>query len=155
MKAVKSTKGILLEPKPAVLIGEFGDSAITIKVKAWVDSKSGWIKIKSNLTLAIKKLFDEHNVTIPWPIRTVVEDKDQNYTEKLLQDAIVEEVAAQPGAPEAAVTATTQVAPVPQGVPVMAEGTPQVMAQAQVAQPVTVPIEETQDQGLKPLNEQR
>ncbi len=159
MKAIKTTEGVLVEPKPAVLISDFGDSAITIKLKAWVDSKGGWIKIKSNLVLNVKKLFDEHNITIPWPIRTSVQDKDQDYTEKPLVEPVATEEEVAPPVPEAPVQpgATTTAAQVATpAAPATPAVTPQVTAQAQVAaQPVPVPTADAQDQGLKPLNEQR
>lgn len=86
MSAIKKTKGILVEPKPAVVVSEFAESSINLKVKAWVESRSGWIKIKSNLVQNIKKELDEYGITIPWPIRTVVYDKDQETVEKIMEE---------------------------------------------------------------------
>ena len=61
----------------------------------------------------LKVMFNEHNITIPWPIRTIVQDKEQNYTEKTFS----EEVAKEPKTPQ--VTATMQVQP--EAVPVKAD----------------------------------
>jgi small conductance mechanosensitive channel len=74
--AIKSTSGILVEPKPVVIVKGFGDSSIDLAVRAWVESRGGWLKIKSNLTMNIKSHFDKADINIPFPIRTVVFDKD-------------------------------------------------------------------------------
>lgn len=86
MSVLKSTKGVLLEPKPAVLISEFAESSINIKMKAWVSSTGGWIKIKSNLAKNLKKKFDEYGIVIPWPIRTISYDKDSQISEKMFEE---------------------------------------------------------------------
>lgn len=88
MKAVKETHGILQEPKSAVLIDQFAESSINLKIRAWVDSKGGWVKVKSDLVLNIKKEFDAHGIVIPWPIRTIAYDKDAEHNEKMLEEAI-------------------------------------------------------------------
>lgn len=74
--ALKNTKGILIEPKPAVLVEAFSDSSINLKVRGWVESRGGWLKIKSDLAIQIKKEFDKVMIGIPFPIRTIVYDKD-------------------------------------------------------------------------------
>lgn len=75
--ALKKTEGVLIEPKPVVLVMEFSDSSINLVVRAWVESKGGWLKIKSDLAMNIKKEFDASGINIPFPIRTIVYDKDQ------------------------------------------------------------------------------
>lgn len=102
MHAMKTTKGILLEPKPAVLLSDFGESSIDLKLRAWVDSKGGWVKIKSELILNIKKEFDNYGVTIPWPIRTIAYDKDNTAVERIMPEA--------PKAVEAPITAPAPLA---------------------------------------------
>lgn len=74
--AIKNTSGVLIEPKPVVIVKGFGDSAINLAVRAWVESRGGWLNIKSNLAMNIKSQFDNVGITIPFPIRTVVFDKD-------------------------------------------------------------------------------
>ena len=86
MKALKETKGVLNAPKPAVLVSKFGESSIELKVRAWVESRGGWLKVKSDLVLEIKKQFDAYGITIPWPIRTVAYDKDQEKVEKIMEE---------------------------------------------------------------------
>jgi small-conductance mechanosensitive channel len=76
-KALSMTTGVLVEPKPVVLVKEFSDSSINLLVRAWVESRGGWLSVKSDLTINIKKMFDKAGINIPFPIRTVVMDKDQ------------------------------------------------------------------------------
>lgn len=135
MDSLKHTKGVLLEPKPSVVVAGFGDSAIDIKIKAWVSSTGGWIKIKSDLARNVKSNFDKHGIVIPWPIRTLAQDKDSPIEEK----GFVEQSVAEGEAPK------SKSAPAPEVVPVITSQTP-----------VVVPQEvESDEQPLKPLNEQR
>jgi len=89
LKAVQVTEGILLDPKPAVLVDEFADSSINLIVRAWVESRSPWLQIKSNLAVNIKKAFDHVDINIPFPIRTVEFKNAEDVPEgpKWIQDA--------------------------------------------------------------------
>jgi small conductance mechanosensitive channel len=153
MKAMKETQGVLLEPKPTVVVSEFGDSAINLKVRAWVESRGGWLVVKSNLIIKIKKSFDEYGITIPWPIRTVAYDKDQDYTEKILEEEKEEESA------EAAPVAGEQPALEPELEPVTTTEVPltgpqTAPAEAVAAAPVASPAP-AGGEALKPLGEQK
>ncbi|THD65499.1 mechanosensitive ion channel family protein [Robertkochia marina] len=52
---------------------EFGDSSINFELRFWIDSTSGLeiLKARGEAIIAIKKAFDEHGITIPFPIRTI------------------------------------------------------------------------------------
>jgi len=95
-KALKTTNGILAEPKPIVLVDGFGDSSINLKIRAWVESRGGWLKIKSDLAISIKREFDKVGIGIPFPINTVVFDKDkaedQLHRAKLREKALSEAI---------------------------------------------------------------
>jgi len=73
---VQHTKGVLLEPKPVVLVKEWGANNIDMVVRAWVDSRSAWLKIKSNLTVSLLKAFDEMNIRYDFQRVTLDYDKD-------------------------------------------------------------------------------
>ncbi|MFC1599399.1 mechanosensitive ion channel domain-containing protein [Patescibacteria group bacterium] len=75
-EALKHTEGILIEPKPAVLTMAFGESSIDLVVRGWVESRGPWLAIQSALSVQIKKEFDKVGISIPFPIRTLVYDKD-------------------------------------------------------------------------------
>lgn len=102
MKAVKETKNVLIEPKPAVGIADFSDSAILIKTKGWVESKTGIIKPKSECIQNIKKELDAVGITIPFPIRTIyqaeTEEKGQQEEERI--EAAIENKNEEPAAVE-------------------------------------------------------
>ncbi len=131
--AVKATKGILLNPAPGILIDGFGESSIDIKVKAWVESKGGWVKIKSALAKNIKNAFDKYGIVIPWPIRTISYDKDSQMSEQPFKDEI------QQSAPQVVTQAVIPQQPVPQKATVN-------VAQASAA-------DSDDEQPLKPLGE--
>lgn len=52
---------------------EFGDSSINIVTKFWVSSseQSVYNRSKSSAMKAVKRAFDAHDITIPFPIRTL------------------------------------------------------------------------------------
>ncbi|MBI2634320.1 mechanosensitive ion channel family protein [Candidatus Peregrinibacteria bacterium] len=86
MKVLKGTKGVLIEPKPSVLVTDFGDSSIDVKLRAWVDSRSGWMKVKSDLIRNLNDAFNEYGIDMPWPVMTVAYDKDKKFDEKLMNE---------------------------------------------------------------------
>jgi small-conductance mechanosensitive channel len=53
-------------PAPSVLISDFKDSDIAIKVLCWV-SVDGFLQSRSNVILAIEKLFRDNDIVIPFP----------------------------------------------------------------------------------------
>lgn len=71
---------VVKEPAPAVILDEFSDSSINFKVRFWVQSKDQWIQIKSDMIQLLKAALDEAGINIPFPIRTLVFDKN---TEKV------------------------------------------------------------------------
>lgn len=59
------------EPKSSVVIDSFGDSAINLFVRFWVDTTSNWLGTKAEVIEQIKSAFDKAGISIPFPIRTV------------------------------------------------------------------------------------
>jgi small conductance mechanosensitive channel len=55
------------------LYREFGDSSINFETRFWIDSTAAFetARAKSTAMMAIKEAFDKHNITIPFPIRTL------------------------------------------------------------------------------------
>jgi len=62
---------VLETPAPTTIFSEFGDSAINISAKFWVDKDSKIFAIRSELISQIKVAFDNANISIPYPIRTL------------------------------------------------------------------------------------
>lgn len=52
---------------------EFGDSAINFVLMIWVNypDEPGYLRARSDAIIAVKKAFDKHGITIPFPIRTM------------------------------------------------------------------------------------
>jgi small-conductance mechanosensitive channel len=132
LSGARKTKGVLVQPKPTVIITEYGDSAITVKVRVWVESRSAWLKIKGNLIINLNKTMEKYGIDQPYPIQTIIFDKD----EKKLEEKMIEE--------EDEPNKTPAQAPVQ--MPVMAVQTPQL-----AVQPVV--IDDDDEQPLKPLGE--
>ena len=56
---------------------KFGESSIDFEVQFWIDqAKIGNGTAKSIAIKAIKKAFDENNISIPYPMRTVVKNEE-------------------------------------------------------------------------------
>lgn len=75
-EALAEQSGVLQEPACAILLDSFGDSSINFIVRFWVDSRSNWLKTKSQVIQGIKKHFDEAGIGIPFPIHTLVFDRE-------------------------------------------------------------------------------
>lgn len=67
---------IVPKPEPLILVNEFGDSSIDIRILFWIESSNSWMKVRSNLANRIKKTFNELGINIPFPIRTLKLDED-------------------------------------------------------------------------------
>ncbi|MDP2624662.1 MAG: mechanosensitive ion channel [Candidatus Peregrinibacteria bacterium] len=76
LEALQEHQKVLRDPAPAIVLDQFADSSINFFVRFWVDSHSGWVGIKSDVIHLIKKHFDAEGIGIPFPIRTLVFDKD-------------------------------------------------------------------------------
>jgi small conductance mechanosensitive channel len=52
---------------------EFGSSSIDFVIRFWVDYRRqrDYLSPRSEAIMAIKKAFDDHGITIPFPIRTL------------------------------------------------------------------------------------
>ena len=72
----------VVEEKEEVLFlwKEFGDSSINFELRFWIDSTSALevAKAQSEAMMFIKEVFDENDINIPFPIRTLDFPKDFN-----------------------------------------------------------------------------
>lgn len=67
---------ILEEPAPSVRLTELSDSAVGLQSRIWVDNpnRSDFIKIRGEYVTAVKNRFDEEDIVIPFPQRTLSGD---------------------------------------------------------------------------------
>lgn len=58
---------------PEVIFERFGDSSIDLKIRVWLlrGDEKAWINSRSDLLVRLKHAFDDENITIPFPIRTL------------------------------------------------------------------------------------
>lgn len=73
MRAVESIQHLGKDPDIRLFYSEFGDSSINFVVQFWVDydRQATYLAARSEAIQAIKMAFDENDITIPFPIRTL------------------------------------------------------------------------------------
>jgi len=72
MAAAADTLRVLKDPKPACLITGFGDNAVNLEVRVWInDPQNGIGSVKSDLFWGIWQRFRDHGLEIPYPQRDV------------------------------------------------------------------------------------
>lgn len=66
---LQAMPGILTEPRPRVLVQELGDSAVTVRVFAWIDQQeTDFLKARSEAIRLVKAAFDHAGIEMPEPI---------------------------------------------------------------------------------------
>ena len=68
---LQSRNDVLRYPQPLITFTEFGSSSIDLAIKFWVSDYSTGVTVKSDLIIAIDKLFKEKNISIPFPQQDV------------------------------------------------------------------------------------
>ncbi|HSJ66364.1 MAG TPA: mechanosensitive ion channel domain-containing protein [Anditalea sp.] len=73
LEAVKKIKTVLQDQDISLYYTEFGDSSINFVVRFWVSFKKqpDYLGAKSEAIMAIKKVYDDNDIMIPFPIRTL------------------------------------------------------------------------------------
>ena len=73
IEAVENLEGIDHSRDVEFIYDEFGGSSINFKIRFWVTFKANmdYLEPRSNAIIAIKKKFDENDIDIPWPVRSV------------------------------------------------------------------------------------
>ncbi len=83
---VKNDERVLPVPAPNVLVKEFGDSSIDLRLLIWVPNALEWTNVQSDILSAIDIAFKENNIEIPFPqqdvhIRSVITDATESKKE--------------------------------------------------------------------------
>lgn len=72
VEAAKVEKRVLTYPEPVCRLIGFGDSAINLELRIWIDDpQNGMANVKSNIYLRVWELFKEHGVQFPFPQQDV------------------------------------------------------------------------------------
>lgn len=71
-RIVGQVEGVLPVPEPEIDLLGFGDSSIDMVVRYWTVPEQKKVRnVKTATIVAIKKAFDQANINIPYPIRTL------------------------------------------------------------------------------------
>ncbi|WP_058828312.1 mechanosensitive ion channel family protein [Haloferax sp. Q22] len=73
--AVEDLDEVLSVPKPQVVAKQFGDSAVVLGVRPWIDRPSArrWWRARTATISAVSEAFAEEDITIPFPQRELSE----------------------------------------------------------------------------------
>ena len=73
LDTVRSLPFVIDKEEASFLFDEFGDSSINGKLRLWIEyvGEVGYLEAQSRAIMAVKKAFDENDITIPFPIRTL------------------------------------------------------------------------------------
>jgi len=69
IEAAESVEEILSEPAPQVHFDGFGDSALKLQIRVWIDEPRDQAIIRSRVNFAIERSFRKHGIEIPFPQR--------------------------------------------------------------------------------------
>jgi len=67
---------VLRDPAPEAFFVSFGDSALNMSLFFWVENYARLFAVTGTINEQIIKRFREHGITIPFPIRTVLLEKE-------------------------------------------------------------------------------
>ncbi len=72
LETAAATDRVLKDPDPACLLMSFGDNAVNLELRVWInDPQKGIGPVKSNLLWGIWKRFRDHGIEMPYPQRDV------------------------------------------------------------------------------------
>ncbi len=73
LKALEGIEGLTKDDEITFFYKEFGDSSINFDVRLWVHTaeQPEYLQVRSEAVMRIKQAYDENNITIPFPIRTL------------------------------------------------------------------------------------
>ncbi len=78
LEAIGQVPGLLADPAPQVVFRAFGNSSINFAVLYWVDTtQSNTFDAQDAGLKLIKRAFETHNISIPYPIHTVLMQREK------------------------------------------------------------------------------
>jgi small conductance mechanosensitive channel len=61
---------VLAEPETLIAVSALGDSSVVIRVRPWTETPNLW-PLRYDLIKRVKEVFDENDISIPYPQRDV------------------------------------------------------------------------------------
>ena len=81
---IQAVEGVLEHPHPEIDLVGFGDSSIDFVVRYWTTPQQQMVRrVQTKAIIAIKREFDEADINIPYPIRTVYYYDQQRFNDYL------------------------------------------------------------------------
>jgi len=73
IEEAENHEGIMDDPGPTVRLVELGDSSVGLQSRIWIDdpSRADFVKTRGEYVQAVKQRFDEEDINIPYPNRTI------------------------------------------------------------------------------------
>jgi small-conductance mechanosensitive channel len=73
VEEAESHPDILEDPAPSVRLTELADSSVGLQSRIWIDnpSRADFVQIRGEYVTNVKRRFDEEDITIPFPNRTI------------------------------------------------------------------------------------
>ena len=72
LESAAVTKRVLKDPGPACILSGFGDNAVNLELRVWInDPRNGIASVKSDLFWGIWQRFRDHGIIMPYPQRDV------------------------------------------------------------------------------------
>ncbi|ESS03161.1 MAG: small-conductance mechanosensitive channel [uncultured archaeon A07HR67] len=73
VKEAEKSDAIVDDPAPSVRLTELADSYVGLQSRIWIDdpSRADFVKARAEYVKAVKERFDEQDISIPFPQRTV------------------------------------------------------------------------------------
>jgi small-conductance mechanosensitive channel len=88
MEALRRSSRVMPTPTPEVLLVAFADSAITYRVRFWIEDYSADELSRDEVRTAIYYSFQRHDIEIPWPIQI---EYSKEWKEPDVNDKVAEE----------------------------------------------------------------
>ena len=83
-EAVNTHPEVVPDPQTRILAVEFGESAIILDVRFWIESTKFWPAVRSEVIQNLKEAFDREDILIPFPIRTIALDSEDRNLSRVL-----------------------------------------------------------------------
>ena len=73
LKVLENVNGRIPEKSPEVFFSSFADSSIIFKARVWITHSDpiSYLTSQNDMVILIKEAFDQNNIVIPFPIRTL------------------------------------------------------------------------------------
>ncbi len=83
-ETIQAVEGVLEYPQPEIDLVGFGDSSIDFVVRYWTTPQQQIVRrVQTRAIITIKRVFDEADINIPYPIRTVYYYDQQRFNDYL------------------------------------------------------------------------